>query len=178
MFTTASVLTFTIFSTASAFCDSLRPPSPLPSLGNATNYCPLPAGQLAFSTSSPLAHHYELLSLNTRVRVVDTSLPPLELACVDISSAPLRPGILHSVYGHAAIVFWVSVAIAIGYWVVIGSARVAAAWKRGAGVTPERFWSRIQRAGFVLVSAISGEKLANTPALLRFCESLFSQFLN
>ncbi|KZS97792.1 hypothetical protein SISNIDRAFT_493081 [Sistotremastrum niveocremeum HHB9708] len=169
MFTTASVLTFTIFSTASAFCDSLRPPSPLPSLGNETNYCPLPAGQLAFSTAAPLNHMYELLSLNTRVRIVDTSLPPLELACIDISSAPLRPGVLHSVYGHAAIIFWVSVATAIAYWLVVGSARVAAAWKRGAGATPERFWSRVQRAGFVLVSAISGEKLANTPALLRFC---------
>lgn len=172
MFTTTSLLTFSIYSSASAFCDSLRPPSPLKPLGNATNYCPLPAGQLAFATSAPLNQEHELTNLNTRIRVVDASSPPLELACVDVAVASLRPGVLNSIYGHAVIAFWGTVGLSISYWLVVGVARIAAAWKRGAGstVTPAKVWSRFQRAGFVVASAISGERLATSPALLRFCK--------
>jgi hypothetical protein len=176
MFTSTSVLTFNIYEQATAFCDFLRPASPLPALNSSTpNYCPLPPGPIAFSTATPVNADYELISIITRVRVVDVSSPPLELVCIDISVSPLQPEVLGSVYGHAAIVFWVTIAITLGYFVVVGVARIASAWNRGGAHTPVRVWSAFQRAGFVLASAISGEKLASVPALLRFCE--FSGFL-
>src|SRR5260221_6136132 len=60
LLTRTSVLTFTLNQTNSWFCDTVRPPSPLPAPSNDSTYCPLPAGRLAFSVLPPLLHDYNL----------------------------------------------------------------------------------------------------------------------
>ncbi|TDL29388.1 hypothetical protein BD410DRAFT_710678 [Rickenella mellea] len=170
LFTTSSVLSFSVWDNSSFFCSTLRPPSPLTPLeANSTNfYCPLSPGPLAFSAYVPFNNHtFELYTISTRLRVVDTSAPAVEIACIDIEATPLVSGAVHSIYGHAAIIFWVTVSLAIAYWVVVGLGRVVAAWGRG-GAIGHRLWSRLENAGFILASAISGERLAVTPALMRF----------
>ncbi len=165
LFTRTSVLTFTLNQTNSWFCDTVRPPSPLPAPSNDSTYCPIPAGRLAFSVLSPLLHDYNLTSIITRVRVVDPSSPGRELTCVDVDTTPVRDQNQTSHLGYPQILFWVSVSLVILYWVVIGLARVSAAWSRGAA-KPD--WSGVRWAGTVLASAISGERLSTHSALLRF----------
>ncbi|KAM6496152.1 Transient receptor potential (TRP) ion channel domain containing protein [Amanita muscaria] len=164
LFTTTSVLTLTAFSNTSALCSTIRPPSPLPSPSNATNYCPLSPGPFAFSVTIPLGERRELTTLSTRLRAVDPFTN--ELFCVDIPTTPLEPA-LGSPYGEAKSIFWVTVALTLGYWAVVGVARIVSAW--GRGIADKGLWARARSGGFILASAISGERLAGSPALMRFC---------
>jgi hypothetical protein len=69
-------------------------------------------------------------------------------------------------FGYGLTLFWVSVGLTIGYWIIAALARLSAAWNRGRGVG-------LRWAGTVLASAVSGERLAASPALLRFGESFW-----
>lgn len=174
LFTTSSILSFSVASNSTFFCSSAVPPSPLPLVTNSSYfYCPISAGPVAFSAAIPFGSHtHHLMTLNNRLRVVDTSSPAKELMCIDIATTPLdgdRMG--NSVYGPAIIIFWVSVALCIAYWVITGTARLTAAWGRGGSGSNRRTWDRLKGAGYMLASAVSGERFAGTPALLRFCES-------
>lgn len=174
LFTTSSVLTFNVFTNSSFFCANVVPPSPLPTPDPSNFFCPLAAGPLAFSAAVPLGQHsYELLTINTRLRIVDTSAPALELGCVDVATTPLtgKRNAIGSLYGQVTIIFWTTIGLTIGYWLVIGIARMIAAWDRGRTGSDRTWWSRLEGAGFIVTSAISGEKLSGTPALLRFCKS-------
>jgi len=174
VFAPTQVLTFTLTPESQsqfAFCETLRPPSPL----NTTNfdpqnggYCPIPAGPLAFSVSTPLSRSYELTTLNTQIRVLDTSSPAKELACLNIATTPLHIASKNRVYGHAVIIFWFSIGLTIAYWLVVGAGRLAAAWKRGRQRVHDHIYSRVQAIGFALASAISGERFTSSPALMRF----------
>lgn len=141
------------------------PPSPLPMRDARDGYCPVAAGPFAFSTLVPWNEEHALTTVNTRIRAVD----PLgsEILCLDAATTPLNPG--HgSVYGQANYIFWGSVGLAIAYWVVVGIARVIGAWGRGASRPGPGMWPKVESAGFILASAISGERLATSPALMRF----------
>ncbi|OCB87545.1 hypothetical protein A7U60_g5450 [Sanghuangporus baumii] len=170
IFTTSSVLSFNVFENSTFFCTSLCPPSPLPSLDPNYFYCPVSAGPIAFSAAIPLGdHEYNLMTINTRLRIVDTSSPAIELSCIDVATTPLKSDrVAGLMYGPATIIFWVSVALCIAYWLVAGLARVVAAWGRGGSGTGRNLWSRLEGAGYILASAISGERFSSTPALLRF----------
>lgn len=165
LFTTTSVLTLTAWSNGTYLCTTLRPPSPLPALAsNTSTYCPISPGPFAVSLTVPLGNHRALTTLTTQVRAVDPYTN--ELFCLDISTTPLDPT-PHSPYGQARIILWTTVALTIGYWVVVGIARIISAW--GRGTTEKGPWARARSAGFILASAISGERLAASPALMRFC---------
>ncbi|KAH8118400.1 hypothetical protein DFH11DRAFT_1567211 [Phellopilus nigrolimitatus] len=170
LFTTSSILSFNIWQNSTFFCSTLRPPSPLPAENSTYGYCPVSAGPVAFSAAVPLGdRQYELMTINTRLRIVDTSLPAIELACVDISATPLDGhGVAGSIYGKAGIILWFSVAITVAYWIVVGLARIVGAWGRGGTGSSRSIWSRVEGAGYILASAISGERFASTPALMRF----------
>lgn len=112
----------------------------------------------------PLGHHRALTTLSTQLRAVDPFTN--ELFCLDILTTPLDPS-LDSPYGQAKIILWATVALTIGYWVVVGIARIVSAW--GRGITQKGLRARARSAGFILASAISGERLAASPALKRFC---------
>ncbi|GLB34183.1 putative transient receptor potential (TRP) ion channel [Lyophyllum shimeji] len=167
LFTTTSVLTLNAWTNSSYLCSTLRPPSPLPPVDNTTgNYCPIPAGDFAFSSSIPWGRHRALTTLTTRLRAVDPAIN--ELLCIDVTTTPLHPR-QDSPYGNAKIILWSTVALAIAYWIVVGLARIVSAWGRGTTRHEHGLWSRAQSAGFILASAISGERLATSPALMRFC---------
>ena len=168
------MLTLSAWSNSSYLCQNLRPPSPLPSVNTLDNtYCPLPAGPFAFSSTIPWGKNRELTTLITRLRAVD----PFgnELVCLDTFATPLNPR-PNSPYGKAEIIFWSTVALTAAYWAVIGIARIASAWSRGMSRPGSGIWARAQSAGFILASAISGERLATSPALMHFCTS--SRFLS
>lgn len=169
MFTTTSDLTFTTYDQRAGFCPNLRPPSPLPPPTDNTEepYCPFDPGQLAFPVYSQWNHPYQLTTLTTRVRVVDANNPPNELVCVDVPVTPVEPHGIGGGYGYAHVLFWTSVGLTIGYWILNGCARLAAASRR-VGWGNRGGWHGIQWAGTVLTSAISGERLSTSPSLLRF----------
>jgi hypothetical protein len=174
LFSTTEILTFNVRNNISYFCSTLRPPSPLSAPDSSSGlYCPIPAGPFAFSTYAPLHPSRELATLQTRLRAVD----PLsnELLCVDIATTPLKPGVLGSVYGHAKIVFWATVALCVAYWLLVAAARLSSAWARRSGWSGRGFWSRVENAGFVVASAISGEGLSKSPALIRFGAFFFQR---
>jgi len=167
LFATTEILTFNIRNNNSFFCQTLRPPSPLPSPDNTTGlYCPIPAGPFAFSTYAPLTTSRELSTLQTRVRAVDPFSN--ELLCIDIATTPLKPGTLGSVYGHAKGIFYTTITLCAAYWLLVATARLSSAWARRSGWSGRGFWSRVENASIVVASAISGEGLAKSPALIRF----------
>ncbi|KAI0082508.1 hypothetical protein K474DRAFT_1585540 [Panus rudis PR-1116 ss-1] len=167
LFTTSEILTFPVWEYNTFFCDLVRPPSPLPALNGSDNYCPLPVGPFALATSFMPGRNHELATYYTRIRALDPSQS--ELLCLDVNTTPLKPGATGSVYGHAHIIFWATVALAIGYWLLVGLARLVSAWGRGSTRSGTGLWARVESAGFILASAISGERLATSPALMRFC---------
>ncbi|KAF7335259.1 Membrane protein [Mycena sanguinolenta] len=169
LFTTTSVLTLNVWTNSTYLCTSLRPPSPLTPLNDTTlnpTYCPLPAGPFALSSAIPWGTNRPLTTLNTRLRAVDPFSH--ELLCFDVNTTPLDPNGPHSPYGVASAIFWATVSLSILYWVVIGIARVVSAWGRGITRPGRSLWARAQSAGFILASAISGERFATSPALMRF----------
>lgn len=110
--------------------------------------------------------------MNTQLRALDTN--EQEILCVNVATTPLDPGPLNSPYGSAHTIFWATVGLAIAYWLIVGIARITAAWGRGLSRPGPGIWHRVQSAGFILASAISGERLATCPALMRFCTFLAS----
>lgn len=166
LFTTTDQLTFNVWNNNSYFCATLRPQSPLPTLDadDDDGYCPLTPGPFAFSTVSRFPETYELATFNTRLRVLDPSKN--EMLCIDIPVTPLKP-IQGSVYGSARAILYGSAALAAAYWLLVGVARVVSAWDRG--LPSPGIWRRVESAGFIFASALSGERLATSPALLRFC---------
>ncbi|KAH7931184.1 hypothetical protein BV22DRAFT_1076964 [Leucogyrophana mollusca] len=168
LFVEATTLTFNTFTNNSGLCLYIRPPSPLPTLAaGATNYCPLPAGPFALNASIPFNTKNSLTTMNTELRAVDPESN--EILCLQISTTPLHPGPLNSPYGRARIIFWATIGLAIAYWLIVGIARVVSAWGRGISRPGPGIWHRFESAGFILASAISGERLATSPALMRFC---------
>ncbi|KAI0092398.1 hypothetical protein BDY19DRAFT_480836 [Irpex rosettiformis] len=166
LFTTTSMLTFDIWNNNSYFCATLRPPSPLSNPDTAGMYCPLGPGDFALSSSIHLGSDYPLATYNTRLRALDPSQN--ELLCLDLSTTPVKPNSLDPIVGEFHTIFWGTVALAIGYWLVVGIARLVTARGRGSNAG-KGIWAKVEGAGFILASAISGERLATSPALMRFC---------
>ncbi|KAF7302291.1 TRP domain-containing protein [Mycena indigotica] len=165
LFTTTTVLTLNVWTNSSYLCRTIRPQSPLPPLENATDYCPVAAGPFALSASIPWGTNRPLTTLNTRLRAVDPFSS--ELLCISVNTTPLSPS-NDSPYGIAHAIFWSTVGLAMLYWLVIGIARIVSAWGRGITRPGRSLWAHGQSAGFILASAISGERFATSPALMRF----------
>lgn len=173
LFTSTSVLTLDAYSNGVCLCSSLRPASPLPQVNltgdgcqteNGT-YCPIPPGPFALSQRVAWGQNRELTTLSTRLRAVDPNSQ--ELMCLEVETTPLdgtdRP------YRRAEPLFWATVGLAIAYWAVIGAARLVSAWNRGINKPGKGIWGRARSAGYILASALSGERLAASPSLMRFC---------
>lgn len=168
-----TTLTIDTYNTGFYLCDQIRPPSPLPTLTTANStYCPIPVGPYAFAVTMPFNSKNFFTTMNTQLRALDTN--EQEILCLTVATTPLRPGPFNSPYGSAHTIFWATVALAIAYLLIVGIARITAAWSRGLTRPGPGIWHRIQSAGFILASAISGERLATSPALIRFCMSFVS----
>lgn len=168
-------LTFSVFRNDSYLCDSLYPVVPDPNATVINGVVVQPAGclygpgQVSLGLGIPLNDTYTLGTLWTRIRLSDTSSPPLDIACIEVYASPYDQ---QKWYWH--LIFWFPVALAIGFFVVIALARVfcaltshARAFKNKAreGSQPNVIKDTIAPT---IVSAISGQKLALSAALLRF----------
>lgn len=91
-----------------------------------------------------------------------------ELMCLEVVTTPLDPA-EGDPYKPARPIFWATVGLAIGYWVVVGVARLVAAWNRGINQPGKGLWGRARSAGYIVASALSGERLAVSPSLMRYC---------
>ncbi len=168
MFTSTNYLTYSIFDNSSALCASFRPPSPLPALApNVTDYCPVLAGSLAFGLTIPLSEPFSLKTLVTQIRLVDTSNPAHELTCLEVAATPMYTD-TEMIHGPWSGIFWGTIVLTVVFWVTTGIGRISAAWDRGLGRSGNMWWMKIERTGFILASALSGEKFSVSPALLRF----------
>lgn len=161
------MLTFDVWNNNSFFCSTLRPPSPLPNKSSSGTYCPLSPGPFALASQIQLGKLSALATFDTRLRGLDPVQN--ELLCIDVNTTILQPNALDPVYGDGHLVFWCSVALAIAYWLVVGLARLVSAWGRGTTRNGRGVWAKVESAGFILASAMSGERLAASPALIRFC---------
>lgn len=132
--------------------------------------CPYGPGPLLIGYQIPLGRlgnkdYYPLSTLATRIRVLDTSYPPLQLACVDVQTTPYYssrdPDILNdaSAIIHD-VVLWLPVALFIAYAVINIVARLYAAHTAAQ-----------QDREAALASSLSG-KLANLSFVNRVKEVL------
>lgn len=172
LFTSTTILTLDAWSNSSYLCAHLRPQdSGIDAAKDSDDdyFCPIAAGAFALSAQIPWGENRALTTLTTRLRAVDTYSK--ELMCVDVETTPLDPQSDEQPYGQADIIFWSTVSLAIAYWLVVGSARIVSAWNRGISRPGKGGWERVQSAGFILASAMSGERFSTLPALLRFCAS-------
>jgi hypothetical protein len=130
--------------------------------------------------SIPLSHKHALTTLTTQIRVVDASVPPNELLCINVSTTPF-----YQASGIYLVFLWVPVAIAIGYWVTCWAARFAAGWVVGrvvaegpggtsapgaTGHLSKLEHGLMRKWGTMMVSGLSGERLSVSGGLLRFGE--------
>ncbi|KAI6024474.1 hypothetical protein EDC04DRAFT_249060 [Pisolithus marmoratus] len=167
LFTQATTLTINSFSNNSYLCDFIRQPSPLANSSSNSTDCPIPPGPYALAVSIPFNPKNSLTTLNTELRALDPY--ENEILCLTVATTALQPGPLHSPYGIARSIFWATIGLAVAYWIIVCIARLVSAWKRGASRPHSGIWARVESAGLILVSAISGEQLATSPSLLRFC---------
>lgn len=195
LFTDTSAAHISVYESTTWLCNSLFPPSPLPTpyFPYNTTYCPLPAGDFAMNLSIPLYRSYALTTLRTQVRIVDTSADALILACYNIDFTPYKhDGWYYNLF------LYLPTAVAIGFWVVSWSARFATGWIVGSGVAEygtkegqhyaqHAFGAgvggssthlpgvskrdvRMRKWGTMIISGLSGERLSVSSALLRFGE--------
>ncbi|WRT66219.1 uncharacterized protein IL334_003172 [Kwoniella shivajii] len=181
LFTDTKAASFNVYQSTSWLCNSLFPPElPTPYYPYNTTYCPLPAGNFAINITVPLYKSYALTTLQTEVRIVDTSLNAANLACIDIQVSPYnRKGWYYKLF------LWLPVSIAIGFWIVSWGARFITGWIVGSGVAeydqkeknalkiagtngPNRREVRLRKWGTMIISGLSGERLSVSGGLLRF----------
>jgi hypothetical protein len=105
-------------------------------------------------------------TLITQIRIVDSSSPAHELTCLEVAATPAFHG--KSIYGPWSGIVWATIALTMAYWAITGLGHISAAWDRGLGRSGNKLWMKIQRMGFVIASALSGEKFSVSPALLRY----------
>lgn len=191
LFTHTGDVTYNVYSSTSYACSSLFPPSPLPGpyIPGNTTYCPLTAGPIGLNLSIPLSGSFGLSTLNTKIRLVDSSVPPKELTCVNVELTPYYPGAW-----YYSLFLWLPVALVIAYWVTTWAGRFAAGWivgrmsmgtGTGAGMGEGELggsgtvvgedvdgWGKRggagRRWGTMVISGLSGERVGVSGGLLRF----------
>ena len=82
----SDILTFSIGTNSSALCSAVRSPTSSGKTG-----CPFGPGDVALGVSIPLEDSYPLATINSRISVLDSSVPPIPLACYDLSVTPYYP---------------------------------------------------------------------------------------
>lgn len=167
LFTQATTLTINTFSNNSYLCDFIRQPSSLANSSSNSTDCPIPPGPYALAVSIPFDPKNFFTTVNTELRALDPY--ENEILCLTVATTALQPGPLDSPYGDARSIFWATIGLAAAYWIIVCVARLVSAWKRGTSRPGSGIWARVESAGLILVSAISGERLATSPSLLRFC---------
>lgn len=93
----SQILTFGVGSNQTALCSAIRTSSGsggAMSSGAVTigsSGCPYGPGEIALGVSIPLAGSYPLTTITTQLKVLDPSVPPNILACLDLAFSPYYP---------------------------------------------------------------------------------------
>ncbi|CAO1612884.1 unnamed protein product [Sympodiomycopsis kandeliae] len=164
-------LTFDIFSNLTFLCDNIAPAQP----DNTTQLvahasCTYGPGEVAFGVDVPINASYELGTLWTRVLLIDTSHPPLSIACVDVPFSPYQKE-----RWYWDLMFYLPIGLFLAYFVSVSLARAITA----ATTRSKAFRNRAREGSApsflrdhlnpIIISAISGQGMVLSPALLRFC---------
>ena len=142
-----SLLSFVPFSNQSSLCSSIITAGDNLLSDNvnisASSYpepggCPYGPGPVLIGYDIPLGSvglddYFPLSTLSTRLRILDTSVPPLQLACVDVYTTPYYLDTEAATKTDASsiiyrLILWLPIATLLGYLVVNIAARVYAAW--------------------------------------------------
>lgn len=99
--------------------------------------CPYGPGQILIGYKVPLGDiglqdYYPLSTLSTRLRVLDTSVPPLQLACIDVHTTPHYADSTSAVARDKSVsiysaILWIPIATFIAYVIINITARIYAA---------------------------------------------------
>ncbi len=152
-------------------CDRMYPTAPdlVHNLTGPYRICTWGPGQVAFGVSIPLDGSYAFGSINTQLRISDSSTPARTISCIEVEVTPYYPN-----EWYWKLIFAVPVAMAAATFVLAAVARIVTA------VTMRRqLYKNKARLGgaptFVkdvlcptIVSALAGDVVVRSPALLRF----------
>lgn len=167
---TTRFLTFETLTNLTYLCDNIYPTAPDPNTtfsNHAT--CTYGPGTVAFGVDVPLNSSYRMGTLWTRVLLIDYSQPALALACIDIPVTSYDPS-----EWYWSLMFWLPAALFVAYFVLVslGRAITAAATRARAfrnrareGSSPSFLRDHLNP---VIISALSGQGMILSPALLRF----------
>lgn len=177
-----STLTFAINANQSALCSAIRPPGG----AQGDSGCPYGPGEIALGLSIPLESSYPLATLSTRITVLDSSVPPLTLACYDIDLTPFYPA-----YFAYSIIHFFPIALLAFYLALHAIARMWAAHtdfihehetQLASSLTLKLSGgeeiSRRERLGAIWFAAWSGKQLVGSGSLRRFCTAEFRELWN
>lgn len=178
--TNANFLTFPVSYTLESLCDLIWPVGPDDSHPLAGQYqsCSYGPGPVALGVSVPLQHEYVLGSLETRIRISDSSTPALTISCIDVTVSPFRE---HAWYWDFFL--WLPAALAIAYFIAAAVSRTVTsitlrnlAFKHKARPGGEpNFWK--DKLAPTVTDVLSGDSVINSPALLRFVTPGFADLL-
>ncbi|KDN53181.1 hypothetical protein K437DRAFT_253511, partial [Tilletiaria anomala UBC 951] len=164
-------LTFPVETKLESICDRLYPvgPDPLHPLLGQYQSCTYGPGDVAFGVSVPMDASYALGTLSTKIRISDSSSPPLTISCIDVQVSPYYPSAW-----YWSLFAYLPIALVSAYFVLTAAARVATA----ISLRRQAFKNKARPGGaptFVkdklaptVVAALAGEPAVRSPALLRF----------
>ena len=164
-------LTFKLSRHVANICDRMYPTGPdyLHNLTGQYQSCTYGSGQVAFGVSVPLNGSYGFGSINTQIRIIDSSTPARTISCIQVEVSPYYP---NSWYWH--FLLYLPIALAIAYFVLSTLARTITAitlrrqaFKNKARPGGEPTFINDQLSPTVL-AVLSAEPVVRSPALLRF----------
>ena len=171
-----SLLSFLPYSNQTSLCSSILTAGSGASENNetASSYpapggCPYGPGQVIIGYDVPLGSLGDqdyLSTLSTRLRILDTSVPPLQLACVDVYTTPYYTDSTSKSTRDASskiynLILWLPVAIFVSYVILAVAARLYSAY------TTAR-----QERETALATSLTA-KLSSLPFMERMKEILF-----
>ncbi|PWN18884.1 hypothetical protein BCV69DRAFT_52302 [Microstroma glucosiphilum] len=168
---TTNYLNFGVFSNLTYLCDNIYPTAPDTTqeyVGHSS--CTYGPGEVAFEVNVPLNATYQMGTLWTQILLIDYSQPARVIACVDV---PVSPYLDEDAW-YWTLMFWLPIALFVGYFVSVSMARAIT-----AATTRSRAFKNRAREGSspsflrdhlnpVIISALSGQGMVLSPALLRF----------
>ena len=150
--------------------------------------CPYGPGPVLLGYDVPLGSiglddYFPLSTLSTRMRILDTSVPPLQIACVDVYTTPYYLHTEAARKGDASstiyrLILWLPTGTLLGYLAVNIAARIYAAWsmvklEREAAMaaslhTKLSKQTLLEHARDILLETAIGRSIVRSRSLTRF----------
>ena len=174
----SDILTFSIGSNSSALCSAVRSPASNGAAEARNSGCPFGPGEVALGVSIPLEDSYPLATINTRLSVLDSSIPPVPLACYDLSLTPYYP-----TYFPYLVIHYFPIFLLASFAILYFLARLSGSYtdfvhesetqlassltlKLSGGASELKFRDKL---GTVYFAGWAGKQLIGSGSLRRFC---------